>query len=99
MTSQPGMADPKNAFVPFGDFERLHFARLALLDDPTLGDLESYGLPQPRLPVYLMFLGDCDGPAEECLADIVGRAEVGLRSIFEHCEGFDGNGLLDWMKA
>lgn len=99
MTSQPGMADPKNALVPFGDFAQLHFARLTLLDDPTLGDLESYGLPRPQLPVYLAFLGDCDGPAHECLADIAQRAETGLRSIFAHCEGFEGSDLLAWMKA
>ena len=99
MTSQPGMADPKNALLPFGEFERLHFARLTLLDDPTLGDLESYGLPRPQLPVYLAFLGDCDGPADECLADIARRAQAGLRSIFEHCEGFGGSDLLAWMKA
>jgi hypothetical protein len=99
MTSQPGMADPKNALVPFGEFERLHFARLALLDDPTLGDVESYGLRPPQLPVYLAFLGDCDGPAHDCLADIARRAEAGLRSIFAHCEGFEGGDLLAWMKA
>jgi hypothetical protein len=99
MTSQPGMADPKNALVPFGEFEQLHFARLMLLDDPTLGDLESYGLPRPQLPVYLVFLGDCDGPAEECLAAIARRAETGLRSIFQHCVGFDGSDVLGWMKA
>jgi hypothetical protein len=99
MTSQPGMADPKNALLPFGEFERLHFARLVLLDDPTLGDLESYGLPRPRLPVYLAFLGDCDGPARECLADIARRAEAGLHRIFEHCEGYEGGDLLEWMTA
>jgi hypothetical protein len=99
MTSQPGLADPENAIVPFGDFERLHFARLVLLDDPTLGDLESYGLPKPQLPVYLVFLGDCDGPADECLAEIARRAEPGLRSIFTHCEGFEGSDLLQWMTS
>jgi len=99
MTSQPGMADPKNTLVPFGDFEQLHFARLVLLDDPTLGDLESYGLPKPRLPVYLAFLGDCDGPALECLGDIARHAEAGLRSIFQHCEDFNGSNLLGWMTA
>ena len=56
MTSQPGMADPKNALLPFGEFAQLHFARLVLLDDPTLGDIEAYGLPQPQLPVYLAMI-------------------------------------------
>ena len=44
MNSAPGMADPANAVLPFGQFERLHFARLAVLDDPTLGDIEAYGI-------------------------------------------------------
>ena len=39
MNLQPGMADPDNLLLPFGRFERVHFARLALLTDSTLGDL------------------------------------------------------------
>ena len=57
MNSKPGMADPANVVLPFGQFERLHFARLAVLDDPTLGDIEAHGIPRPRLPVYLAFAG------------------------------------------
>jgi len=98
MTTQPGMADPKNALLPFGEFKTLHFARLALLDDPTLGDIAAYGLPQPRLPVYLAFLGDCDGSARACLEELAARAAPGMRTIFQHCEGFDG-ALLPWMLA
>jgi hypothetical protein len=99
MTSQPGMADPHNALVPFGAFAQLHFARLVLLDDPTLGDIEAYGLPRPERPVYLAFLGDCDGLAHECLADIAARAAAGLSALFEHCEGFEGGAVLAWMIA
>ena len=33
MNSAPGIADPRNAVVPFGAFEQLHFARLVVLDD------------------------------------------------------------------
>jgi hypothetical protein len=98
MTSQPGMADPQNPLVPFASFGRVHFARFALLDDPTLGDVEAYGLPRPQLPVYLAFLGDCDGPARECLEDLARRAGDGLRTIFGHCAGFGGD-LLAWMLA
>jgi hypothetical protein len=100
MNSEPGMADPANAVVPFGQFARLHFARLAVLDDPTLGDIEAHGVPRPSLPVYLAFVGSCDGPAGECIADLAQRAGSGLRQIFMHCDGFDPQGdLLSWMRA
>ena len=100
MNSKPGMADPANPVLPFGQFERLHFARLAVLDDPTLGDIEAHGVPRPRLPVYLTFVGSCDGPAGECIADLVQRSGTGLRQIFMHCDGFDAQGdLLTWMQA
>ena len=71
------MADPANAVLPFGQFEHLHFARLAVLDDPTLGDIEAHGAPRPRLPVYLAFVGSCDGPAGECIEDLAQRAGTG----------------------
>ena len=100
MNSQPGMADPANAVLPFGRFERLHFARLAVLDDPTLGDIEAHGVPRPNLPVYLAFIGSCDGPASECIEDLARRAGAGLRRIFMHCDGFDAqDDLLAWMQA
>jgi hypothetical protein len=100
MNSQPGMADPANAVLPFGQFERLHFARLAVLDDPTLGDIEAHGVPRPSLPVYLAFIGSCDGPAGECIEDLARRAGPGLRRIFMHCDGFDAqDDLLAWMQA
>src|SRR5204862_381081 len=64
------------------------------------GDIEAYGLPRPRAPVYLAFLGDCDGPAREFLAKLARRAGAGLRRIFSHCEGFDAaTDLLAWMTA
>jgi hypothetical protein len=100
MNSAPGMADPANAVLPFGQFERLHFARLAVLDDPTLGDIEAHGVPRPNLPVYLALIASCDGPAGECIADLAQRAGAGLRRIFTHCDGFDAQGdLLAWMQA
>jgi hypothetical protein len=100
MNSAPGMADPANAVVPFGQFERLHFARLAVLDDPTLGDIEAHGVPHPSLPVYLAFIASCDGPASECITDLARRAGAGLRRIFMHCDGFDAQGeLAAWLQA
>ncbi|HTO47697.1 MAG TPA: hypothetical protein VML91_08645 [Burkholderiales bacterium] len=100
MNSAPGMADPANAVLPFGQFERLHFARLAVLDDPTLGDIEAHGVPRSNLPVYLALTGSCDGPADECIADLARRAGMGLRRIFAHCDGFDAqDDLAAWMQA
>jgi hypothetical protein len=100
MNSVPGMADPSNAVLPFGQFDRLHFARLVVLEDMTLGDVEAYGLPRPNRPTYLAFMGDCDGPAREFLADVSRRAGSGLRQIFSHCDGYGSDvDLLDWMLA
>lgn len=101
MNLKPGMADPGNALIPFGRFERLHFARFALLTDGTLGDLEAFDLPRPRVPpLYISFLGECDGPASTQLAEFAQVADDGLRRIFAHCEGFDADGnLLAWLKS
>jgi len=100
MNSTPGLADPMNGILPFGQFEQLHFARLVVLDDPTLGDVEAHGIPRPNLPVYLALIGSCDGPANECITDLARHADTGLRKLFSHCEGFttDTN-LLTWMTA
>ena len=99
MNSAPGVVDPLNAVLPFGRFERLHFARLVVLDDATMADLEEYRLSRPSVPTYLAFLGDCDGPARDFLADLSNRAGDGLRRIFAHCEGFyyAGSDVLSWM--
>ncbi len=101
MNAEPGLADPANALVPFGRFERLHFARFAVLDDPTLGDIEAaYGVPRPSLPVYLALIVSCDGVAGACIAELAQRATSGLRRIFGHCDGFDAEGdLAAWMLA
>jgi hypothetical protein len=100
MNSAPGAADPNNAVVPFGSFERLHFARLVVLDDALQVDMRAHGMEPQPLPTYLAFLGDCDGRADAVLADLVTRAAPGLRRLFAHCEGFDEHGdLLAWMRA
>ncbi len=100
MTRAPGIADPNNALLPFGRFERLHFARLVVLDDATLADRVAGGAPSVPLPIALAFLGECDGPAEAQLAEFVTMAEPGLRAIFSHCEDYDdATDLLAWMQA
>ncbi len=100
MNAAPGIADPRNPIVPFGAFERLHFARLVVLDDALQVDLQAHGVQPQRLPTYLAFIGDCDGPAQDALADLAERAAAGLARIFGHCEGFaPGADLLAWMRA
>ena len=100
MNSAPGVVDPLNAVVPFGRFDRLHFARFVILDDATMADLQAFGLPRPSVPIYLAFIGDCDGPLRDFMADLSNRAGDGLRKLFAHCEGFDaGTDVLSWMLA
>jgi hypothetical protein len=99
MNFRPGVVNPQNAIVPFGQFDRLHFARFLILADPTLDDIREYGVPPPTAVASLAFLGDCDGDASDFLPDLVRRAGNGLRQIFAHCQGFIPSGdLLQWMK-
>ena len=98
MNAQPGIADPRNALLPFGEFEYLHFARWVILEDATQGDIAVHGLPVPSYPKYLVFMGDCDGPSRDFLTDFAQRAERGLRKIYAHCEGFDERSdVLAWL--
>src|SRR5437763_15125077 len=71
MNSTPGQANPANPLVPFEKFENLHFARIAILDDPTLDDVRLNGLTRPEYPLYLAFLCDFDGANSEFLADLI----------------------------
>jgi hypothetical protein len=99
MNSRPGVVNPQNALVPFGQFDRLHFARFVILADPTLNDIREYGVPPPTAVASMAFLGDCDGDADYFLSDLVRRAGNGLRQIFARCQGFTPNSdLLQWMK-
>jgi hypothetical protein len=100
MNFEPGIVDPQNPIVPFSRFEQLHYARLVLIDDATMADLEQFGLPRPALPTQLALLGECDGSAGDFLAELVQRAESGLRQIFFHCEGFAlDTDLSAWIAA
>ena len=98
MNLSAGVVDPNNALVPFARFERLHVARFVILHDQTLDDLAQYGETFPDAPVWLVFLGDCDGTSEAMLAEFAALAGAGLARIFAHCVDFNGD-LLAWMGA
>ena len=99
MNHRPGVVNPHNAIVPFGQFDRLHFARIVILDDQTLKDITAHGV-RLRVCPSLAFLGDCDGPSADLLADLATRAGPGLRQLFSHCKQFGpGEDLLSWMNS
>ncbi len=99
MNAAPGHADPQNTLIPFAEFERLHFARVCLIQDNSLDDIAVYNVPPRDYPLYLAFLGDVDENAQTFLKELAARAEAGLAKVFAHCEGFEsGTNLLDWMK-
>src|SRR4051794_12496658 len=104
MNARPGHADPANPLVPFGAFPTLHLARFVVLEDQTLADNAAFGVQLFEAPVYLAFLGDCDGPAEPLLEAMARTASAGLSRIFNHCEDFapdtDGGANVGaWMAA
>src|SRR5438046_3202637 len=87
MNRQPGVVDPDNALVPFGRFDRLHFARFVILDDQSLHDIEeAYGLEAVPYPLSMAFLVDFDGDTDSFLRELVRVAGDGLRRIFA-CAG------------
>jgi hypothetical protein len=98
MNRVPGLADPDNLLFPFGAYERLHMARFVILRDETLGDLAAYGASFPDAPIWLAFLGDCDGAEDTILAEFAGKSAAGLRQIFAHTAAPPGEDLLGWMR-
>ncbi|MCC7157001.1 MAG: hypothetical protein IT161_20645 [Bryobacterales bacterium] len=100
MNFEPGRCNPLNSLVPFGRLERLHFARIVVLDDQTLDDISAYGRPREDYPLSVAFLGDFDGDYDSFLKELVAMAGSGLRQIFANCSGFSpGCDLLDWLKS
>ncbi len=99
MNLRPGVVDPFNALVPFGKFDKLHFARFVILEGRTGGDVNVYCFAPSAFPRSLAFLGDCDGPADTFLSELVGTAGSGLRRVFAHCEGLTADtDLSQWMN-
>jgi hypothetical protein len=99
MNEAPGRLKAGGA-IPFSTFDRLHYARLLLVDDKTVDDSRVYELPIPTYPLYLVFLGDVDGDGDAFLAEAASRAAAGLEALFSCCDGFTpGVDLLAWMRA
>lgn len=100
MTEKPGLADPANKLVPFGQFAQLHFARFFLVEANTWQDIEAYGIPPHPYPLHLAFVGDVDGSRQAFLKDLVTHCARGLGEIFSQCEGVhQGTDLLSWMET
>jgi hypothetical protein len=100
MNQQPGLADPANLLVPFGQFNTVHFARFVILDNTTREDLLAYGVQPPDATKFLAFLCDFDGPPDSLLHELHTHAEQGLRQIFSCCQSFDSHSnLIEWMQS
>jgi len=99
MNRRRGIVDPSNPLFPFDRFKHLHVARFVILKDETLRDLPPDD-PFPDPPIWLAFLGDCDGDAGALLEQAVAEAADGLRRIFSHCADFSAEAdLLRWLHA
>lgn len=99
MNHAAGRVNPNNSLIPFGQFDKLHFGRLLIVDDKTIDDIRAYHLPPVIYPLYLAFLGDVDGDRDTLLEELARLAPNGLRSIFSCCEGFTSDtDLVAWMK-
>lgn len=100
MNQLPVFADPGNSVIPFGRFDRLHTARLVIVESHTLDEIREFGVsPRPWRPA-LALIGDIDGDIDSFLDELVERAHSGLSQIFSHCEGFPrGGDIRAWMSA
>jgi hypothetical protein len=100
MAREPGLADPENPLLPFARFPKIHFARLLLLDDPSLADRTCFPNLYFPCPVRLALLVVCDGSAEAQIDELAAEAGAGLRRLFSHCEGLDETtDLRGWLHS
>src|SRR5438105_948084 len=64
-----------NPFIPFTQFEGLHFAAFSLFDEDG---------PKP----FLVFENSVDGPRRPHIEQLVARAGAGIHAVYENCEGY-----------
>lgn len=100
MNAVPGLADPDNALVAFGEFPQLHTARFVMIEDPSLPDRVEHAPAFPvEEPDWLLFQAVCDGSADRLLAELAEKAGEGLAEIFRHCIGFDdAEPIVRWLQ-
>lgn len=100
MALEPGLADPGNPVIPFGRFGKIHFARVLVLDDPSLADRTHFPNLYFPCPVRLALLVVCDGTAKAQIDELAAVAGDGLRRLFSHCEGLDeSTDLRRWLHS
>src|SRR5687767_7888198 len=100
MALEPGLANPDNPIIPFARFSKIHFARVLLLDDPTLADRTYFPNLYFPCPVRLALLVVCDGSPKAQIEELADLAGEGLRRLFSHCEGLDeGTDLRRWLHS
>lgn len=99
MNRAPGEVNAHNDLVPFARFDRLHFARLFIIEDKTVEDVALYGQLPPTYPLYLAFAGEIDGDVERFLNEVATVAGAGLRRLFACCVEFSDDDLPAWLKA
>jgi hypothetical protein len=88
-----GQTPADNAFVPFGIFPNVHFARFFILPAATDPEDHSY-------PAYLILLADVDGPTDAFVLQLVGACGDGLHTIYQHCQAYPGRpGLRDYLRG
>ena len=71
MNEIPGHADPANGILPFGQFDRLHFARFVIIEAKTAHEIVEFGVAPRAWPPTLAFFGDIDGDLESFLEELV----------------------------
>lgn len=91
MNVSAGTADKDNTVIPFAQFDRLHTARLLIIESNTAEDIKTYGWQPYDWPASLAFLGDVDGTEEDFLAHVAIYADEGLSRLYQHCEGYSAH--------
>ncbi len=99
LTGAPGAANPANSVLPFGAYDTIHFARLVVLEDNTLGDRAPYPQLPKTEPTYLCLMIDCDGDGG-ALLERIARDCPGLREVFAFCADWvETQDFLNWLTA